>query len=87
MRLRNIDGLIFLWLYRFFPSILNAITVVKPETVIRRHRRSAIDSKSSEVRVRGSLRATETAPLVGTAMKVGYRQAFETTNEFVRIKF
>jgi hypothetical protein len=39
MRLRNIDRLIFIWLYRFFPSILNVITVVKPETVIRWHRR------------------------------------------------
>jgi hypothetical protein len=39
VRLRNIDRLIFVWLYRFFPSILNAITVVKPETVIRWHRR------------------------------------------------
>jgi hypothetical protein len=39
------------------------------------------------VRVRGSLRATGTAPLVGIAMKAGYRQAFETTNEFARIKF
>jgi len=58
--LRNLDRLIFVWLYRFFPSILNAITVVKPETVIRRHRRTAIDSKSSEVRFRGSLRATGT---------------------------
>src|SRR5271156_4224245 len=36
--LRNIDRLIFVWLYRFFPAILNAITVVKPETVIRWHR-------------------------------------------------
>ena len=39
MRLRNIDRLIFVWLYRCFPAILNAITVVKPETVIRWHRR------------------------------------------------
>ena len=39
VRLRNIDRLIFVWLYRFFPSILNAIIVVKPETVIRWHRR------------------------------------------------
>jgi hypothetical protein len=39
VRLRNLDRLIFVWLYRFFPSILNAITVVKPETVIRWHRR------------------------------------------------
>ena len=39
VRLRNIDRLIFVWMYRLFPSILNAITVVKPETVIRWHRR------------------------------------------------
>ena len=36
-RLRNIDRLIFVWLYRCFPAILNTITVVKPETVIRWH--------------------------------------------------
>ena len=39
VRLRNIDRLIFVWLYRLFPSILNAIIVVKPETIIRWHRR------------------------------------------------
>jgi hypothetical protein len=39
VRLRNIDRLIFVCLYRCFPAILNAITVVKPETVIRWHRR------------------------------------------------
>ena len=37
--LRSIDRLIFVWMYRLFPSILNAITVVKPETVIRWHQR------------------------------------------------
>ena len=37
VRLRNIDRLIFVWLYRFFPSILNSIVIVKPETVIRWH--------------------------------------------------
>jgi hypothetical protein len=49
--------------------------------------RSAIDSNSSEIRVRGSLRVTETALLVGFAMKADYRHAFESTVEFVRIKF
>jgi hypothetical protein len=29
VRLRNIDRLIFVWLYRCFPSILNAITVAR----------------------------------------------------------
>ena len=38
VRLRNIDRLTFVWLYRCFPAVLNAITVVKPETVIRWHR-------------------------------------------------
>ena len=38
-RLRNLDRQILVWLYRLFPSILDAITVVKPETVLRWHRR------------------------------------------------
>lgn len=38
-RLRNLDRLILVWLYRFSPCILSAITVVKPETVIRWRRR------------------------------------------------
>ncbi len=39
VRLRNLDRLLLVWLYRLFPSILSAIIVVKPETVIRWHRR------------------------------------------------
>jgi hypothetical protein len=38
VRLRNIDRLVLVWLYRFFRLIVNAITVVKPETAIRWHR-------------------------------------------------
>jgi hypothetical protein len=37
--LRNIHRLIFVWLYRLFPSILNAITLAKPKTVIGWHQR------------------------------------------------
>jgi hypothetical protein len=33
--LRNIDRLIFVSLYRQFPSILDAVVIVKPETLIR----------------------------------------------------
>jgi transposase InsO family protein len=32
------DRLLFVWLYRLFPSVLNAVTIVQPETVIRWHR-------------------------------------------------
>lgn len=38
IRLRNWDRFVLVWLYRFFPSILSAVTIVKPETVIGWHR-------------------------------------------------
>src|SRR5258708_40146960 len=37
-RLSVADRLLFVWLYRLFPSALNAITIVRPETIIRWHR-------------------------------------------------
>lgn len=37
-KLAVVDRLLFVWLYRLFPSVLNAITIVQPETVIRWHR-------------------------------------------------
>src|SRR5665647_1669672 len=36
--LNNTDRFLFVWLYRWFPSILGAIAIVRPETVIRWHR-------------------------------------------------
>jgi hypothetical protein len=35
----NVDRLLFVWSYRFYPSLLDAIIIVQPETVIRWHRR------------------------------------------------
>ena len=29
------DRLVFVWFYRLFPLVLNAVTIVQPETVIR----------------------------------------------------
>src|SRR5215475_3798088 len=37
-RLRNADRLIFVWLYRLCPSLLEAAVVFKPETLVRWHR-------------------------------------------------
>lgn len=36
--LTNIDRLLFVWLYRWFPSTVDALAIVRPETVIRWHR-------------------------------------------------
>ena len=33
------DRLLFVWLYRLFPSVLDAVMIVQPETVIRWHRK------------------------------------------------
>jgi hypothetical protein len=38
IRLRMADPLIFVWLYRVFPSVLEAAVVFKPETLVRWHR-------------------------------------------------
>ena len=39
VRLWNIDRLLLVWLYRLYPSRLDAIIIVQPETVIRWHQR------------------------------------------------
>jgi hypothetical protein len=38
VRLANSDRLFFIQLYRWFPSILKAITIVRPETLVQWHR-------------------------------------------------
>jgi len=38
IQLTNADRLFFVQLYRWFPSILKAITIIRPETIVRWHR-------------------------------------------------
>src|SRR5512135_205936 len=38
LRLRNTDRLVFVWLYRLFPALLDAAIIFKPETLVRWHR-------------------------------------------------
>src|SRR6516225_6497676 len=38
LRLRCADRVIFVWLYRLFPSLLEAAVVFKPATLVRWHR-------------------------------------------------
>src|SRR4030088_1951294 len=37
-KLAIVDRLLLVWLHRLFPSVLNAVTLVQPETIIRWHR-------------------------------------------------
>src|SRR5258705_5308549 len=38
VRLTNNDRLFFVQLYRWFPSVLKAITIIRPETIVRWYR-------------------------------------------------
>ena len=38
LKLTIADRLLFVWLYRLFPSVLNTVMIIQPATVIRWHR-------------------------------------------------
>src|ERR1039457_6496824 len=38
-RLSNLDRLVFVWLYRQWPTVTDAVAIIRPETLIRWHRR------------------------------------------------
>ena len=44
VRLTNSDRLFLVQLYRWFPSVLKAITIIRPETLVRWHRASSGES-------------------------------------------
>src|SRR3982074_3724685 len=39
LRLLSADRLLWLWLYRIWPQVLNAMVLVKPATVVQWHRK------------------------------------------------
>src|SRR5215472_11467070 len=39
LRLSNAGRLAFVWLYRLYPSVVDAVAIIQPETLIRWHRR------------------------------------------------
>jgi hypothetical protein len=55
-QLNNADRFLLVWLYRWFPSILDAIAILRPETIIRWHRGG---SGHTGAAVRQSCRQTE----------------------------
>jgi hypothetical protein len=38
VRMSNADRLAFVWLYRLCPAVVDVVTIVRPETLIRWHR-------------------------------------------------
>jgi len=41
LRLSNLDRLIFVWLHRLCPVVADVVTIIRPETVICRHRQGS----------------------------------------------
>jgi hypothetical protein len=49
--LTNSDRLFFIQLYRWFPSILKTITIIRPETLVRWHRGAVIGTGAGSPRI------------------------------------
>ena len=39
VRLRSSHRLLFIWLYRLWPGVLDSVVIIQPETIVRWHRR------------------------------------------------
>ena len=88
-RLTNADRLLLVWPYRLFPSILNAIRIVRPETLIRWHRggfraywrwksRRGVGRPAINRELRDLIREMSMAnPLWGGASSEGWRVQWE----------
>src|SRR5499427_6602749 len=61
VRLTNLDRWFFIQLYRWFPAILKALTIIRPETLVRWHRAgfaaTGVGSRARREGDRGSRRS------------------------------
>ena len=73
LRLRTVDRLIFVWLYRLFPSPFGGAIIVRPETLDRWHRngsriywgwksRRSVDRPKVPTAIRDLVRASQEGP-------------------------
>src|ERR1700675_383300 len=60
--LNNTDRFLFVWLYHWFPSVLDAIAIVRPETIIRWHR-AGFRAESEALRT-GFRRKPDSVPMI-----------------------
>src|SRR5262245_6512580 len=59
VRLTTSAGLFFIQLYRWFPSVLKVITVIRPETLVRWHRAAFVGTGvGNRARLEGGRRLT-----------------------------
>src|SRR5262249_14486490 len=49
-QLNNADRFLLVWLYRWFPSVLGTIAILRPETIVRWHRAGVPDLLALAVR-------------------------------------
>jgi hypothetical protein len=59
----NADRLFFVQLYRWFPSILKAITIIQPETIARWHLAFAATGGGNLARAQAGHQSTQTCGL------------------------
>ena len=87
-RLTSIDRLIFVWLYRLFPSVADALTIIQPDTVVRWHRagfrlywRWKSRSRGGRPRITAELRQL-IREISGELLKLGFEVAQSTVAKY-----
>src|SRR5260370_41677475 len=78
VRFTNNDRWFFIQLYRWFPSILQALTIIRPETLVRWHLagfRCFWRWKSRRRGGRPQIEAAQSAPIRLVVIQTSYREA------------
>src|SRR5580704_14152061 len=79
--LNNTDRFLFVWLYRWFPSVLEVVAIVRPETIIRWHRAGFLRTFIGEMSRANALWG---APRIhGELLKLGFEVAQSTVARYM----
>jgi hypothetical protein len=71
-QLSNTDRFLFLWLYRRFPSLLSAIAILRPETIMRCIGRGSDGTGASRKRVGRPRISAELHNLIGAMSRANH---------------
>ena len=62
-QLSSLDRLLWVWLYRIWPQVIDAMVLVKPATVVQWHRKASASSGAGDHAVRDDPRSAQKSEL------------------------
>jgi hypothetical protein len=82
-KLRWIDSALFIWLYRRCPRILDAISIVRPETVVRWHRKGIAAHWRWKARLREVMLSATLTARPSTWLRQAARNLHKQREDFI----